>query len=467
MLFGRGQWAILGLQVDSFPQFQATMGDPKKLFFASQLVATIRTRFKNCSTVGINPYIAPRMDEFLAESPVSMNLVAAGVEDIWQYLQLLETMGPDVESVFNPEIYDKAFGAKEEGYLLNKNVFNTYGFWMVFNDYEDISDLASKREQLAYETLGYPYKFSVKDDKTRIDLTASGVTVPIRRQFPVIVDYQTGRVFIASSNKEEIQTVRSVLENMGAKVYSLYWSFGKDDWPRRFLTKVSSDTKFLAEMNDRAEERQRFTKEEVQKLNDKTVEKIVSNYFAIAELPSGQWAALKAPTRVKLSKTGEPVACADPTMAVTLRGLTESFEVISASVVFQELTSKFIKDEEIKTRRDLFTLSIDDNVNNFDAGVAMLKGFDLPKYKAEMKKFLKQHGEALIKDYWYEWLLGIRVSIEYFITSVKETLLPEDDEGITEAKSWGLKEAAFETSPEGQADLSDITVDDLKELQNV
>lgn len=457
MLFSKGQWAILGLKIDSFPKFQATMNDPLKLLLASQLVATIRTRFKNCSTVGINPFDKPRKDEVLAESPNSTNLVDPGVEDIHDYLELRSNF-PDTPSVFDPILYDKAYGATEPDFVINAGLFNTYGMWVVFNDYEDVSDIASKREQLAYDTLGRPYKFAVKDDKTHIETTAKGLTIPVRRQFPIIVDYQTGRVFIAASSKEDILTVRQILENMGAEIYSVYWSFGKPEWPRQFLTKISDTTKFSTEFQKRAEERTRFTKEEVEKLEDKMMERIVSNFFAMAELPTGQWAGLKTPTHVKLSKTSEPFSCSDPTSAAYLRDMADAFEVVSAGVVFQELTSRLAKGggDEIPVRNDLFTLNIDDNVNNLEAGAAMFKGFDLPKYKGEMKRFLKQKGQATIKDYWYEWTSGLRTAIAYFSDNVTETLTPD---GMVADKDWGLKEAAYEASSEGQASISDITVD--------
>lgn len=453
MLFGRGTWAILGLDVTSFPAFQATLNDPKKIFLASQLVATIRSRFKQCSTVGINPFGSPRKDEVLHDSPLSMKLVDPGVEDIYQYLELINTMGHDAPSVFDPIRYDKAYGATETDYCLNANLFNTYGLWVVFNGYDDVSDIASKKEQLAYETLGRPYKFTVKDDKLRIDTTAHGLTAPVRAQFPVIVDYQTGRVFIASTNKDDILTVRQVLENMGAKLNSVYWSFGKPEWTREFLTKISDTTRFGAEFQKRAEERTRFTKEEVEKLEDKMMEKIVSTYFAMAELPTGQWAGLKAPTRVKMNKPSEPISCADPTSAVYLRQMADAFEVVSANVVFQELSSRFVKEVEIPRRTDLFTLSIDDNVNNFDAGAALLKGFDLPQYKYEMKRLLKQKGGAEIKDYWYGWCSGLRTAIEYLRDNVTEALTPDD---ATADKSWGLKTAEYDANQD--ASISDIAV---------
>jgi hypothetical protein len=450
MLFGKGQWAILGLKVDSFPKFQATLADPLKTLLVSQLVASIRTRFKNCSTVGINPFDKPRMDEVLAESPNSVSLVDPGVEDIQHYLELRETMGPDYSATFDPLCYAKAYGAVEPDFVLDANLFNTYGFWVVFNDYEDVSDVASKKEQLAYETLGRPYKFAVKDDKSRIDLTANGFSIHARKQFPVIVDYQTGRVFIASSNTEEILTVRQMLENMGAVVNSVYWSFGKPDWTRDFLTKISETTKFEAEFQKRTEERTRFTKEQVEKLEDKMMERIVSTFFSLAELPTGQWAGLKAPTRLKMMKTAEPVSCADPTAAFYIRYMANEFEVVSAGVVFQELTSRLMKDKEIPVRHDLFTLTIDDNINNFDAGAAMLKGFDLPKYKNEMKQFLKQKGQAAIKDYWYNWCSGMRGAIAYFVDNVAETLDLKASSNI-KPDEYGLLAAKYDA-----AEVSDI-----------
>src|SRR5271155_5334266 len=128
MLFGRGQWAIVGLDVNSFPAFQATLNDPKKIFLASQLTATIRSRFNNCTTVGINPFDKPRKDEH--------ELSNIAVADINDYLELLKAMGPDTPSVFDPLLYGKNYGGSEDEFVLNANMFNTYGLWVVFNGYD-------------------------------------------------------------------------------------------------------------------------------------------------------------------------------------------------------------------------------------------------------------------------------------------------------------------------------------------
>lgn len=438
MLFGKGNWAVLGLKIDSFQKFQATFQDPKKLFLASQLVGSIRTRFKHCYTVGINPFGSPRKDEVIADNPASVNLVSAGVEDIHDFLELDKDF--QATSVFDPLLYEKGYGSKEEEFLLNSAVFGTYGFWIVMNDYDDVTDVASKKEGISYEKLGKPFKFTAKEDKTMVEATTNKLTVPIRKQFPVIVDFQTGRIFAPVTSTPEIMLVRELVANLGAEVESTCWDFDSPEWTRLFLQYAFDETKFLTEFTKRAEDRARFSKNEVEKLEDKTMERVVSTYFACTELPTEQWVALKPSTKVKLWKTAEPISISDPTIVTSLVRKQPNPEIVAATVVFQELSTRVNKkSEEITVRSDVFTLTLDDNINNLDAGAALLKGFDLPQYKADIKRFLKQ--EIKIADYWYQWLSGLRSAIEYLTNNVTEAL------DITKP-DHGLKITAYGVAPQ-------------------
>jgi hypothetical protein len=104
------------------------------------------------------------------------------------------------------------------------------------------------------------------------------------------------------------------------------------------------------------------------------------------------------------------------------------------------LDSRFNKktDKETQFRTNLFTIDVNDNINLTDAGAAMLRGFDLPTFKREMKQAAKNRS-LTIGDYWKEWLLKMKEAVLLFTDNVTETLK-------TDPKKCGLKPYDGETS---------------------
>src|SRR5208337_4814038 len=165
---------------------------------------------------------------------------------------------------------------------------------------------------------------------------------------------------------------------------------------------------------------------------DKVLENIVANYFSMSELETGLWAGLFTPARIRLCKTGDPLSASSPSTAFSVLHEFGKSEVAGAAVVFQNLDSRFNKKGEEKPfRTDLFTIDVNDNINLTDAGAAMLRGFDLPRFKREMKKAAK--GRSLtIGDYWKEWLSAMKTAVNTFEDNVTETLK-------IDRKKFGLK----------------------------
>jgi hypothetical protein len=197
------------------------------------------------------------------------------------------------------------------------------------------------------------------------------------------------------------------------------------DWPSLFLEAANERNKFHAQMKERAEELSRFRPEEVEKLDDKMVESIVSNYFAMSELDTGQWAGLSTPARICLGNSFDPVSASSPSTAFNVVENFEKTKIVAAAVTFQALDSRFSKksDKEIQFRTDLFTIDVNDNVNNGDAGAAMLRGFDIPTFKRELKRAQKGVPDALpIGEYWFRWLVGMKDAVNTFTDNVIETL---------------------------------------------
>jgi len=142
------------------------------------------------------------------------------------------------------------------------------------------------------------------------------------------------------------------------------------------------------------------------------------------------WAGLTTPARVRIHKVIDPVGVSSPSVAFSLLNMSNDAEVASASVVFQELIIKNTKDGEKTIRKDVFTIDINDNANLQEAGAAMLRGFDLPQFKREVKIAIKAKGRLTIKDFWYMWLEGLNTGVLEFVDNVTSTLGIEKKYGL-------------------------------------
>ena len=374
-MFARGSWAIFGIRSDSEAKFTESLNNYVDV---SQGSAVNKAKADSLPTYGINPYDFPRFDE--------------------------DSLDTDVVS---------------ESFKLSDHVF---AFWFCLNGFEDVTDPKSKQEGLAYSNAGKPFKFLKKEEKLHVESLVAASAVASRTQFPVLIDFAEQRVYAEVTGAEEIGELRRLLEVMGAVPFNLSWNFGDPNWTVKFLNKVNEENKFHKQMLDRAEELKRFRADEVEKLEDKMLEGIVSGYFAMAELETGQWAGLSTPAKIRLFGASEPSSEAAVSTAFTLLNLVDSAQVASASMVFQNLDSKFNKKgEEKQYRTDLFTIDINDKINISDAGAAALRGFDLPQYKKDMKRLAKS-GDVPIKIYWFDWLIAMKNAVHFFVDNVTETL---------------------------------------------
>ena len=58
-MFGRGNWAIVGLVKESLEAFSINLADPVRMAAASQLAAAAVARLYGSDAMGINPYTPP------------------------------------------------------------------------------------------------------------------------------------------------------------------------------------------------------------------------------------------------------------------------------------------------------------------------------------------------------------------------------------------------------------------------
>jgi hypothetical protein len=391
-MFGRGNWAVFGIKQSTE---QAVIDGLDNSHDLSQEIAVAKAKKEKIPTFGINPFANPRADE---DSKLA-----------------------------DPTNADFKLGD------------HAYAFWLCTNDQKDVTHAGSKKEQIAYDEMGKPFKFLNKDEKKAVEETVTSTAVVERKQFPVLVNFTTERVYVEASAEGDVEIAQNVIQELGGETFSVVWQFGGYDWATKFLNIVNEKTKFVNEMAERAEELQRFRKDEIEKMDDKMMESIVSNYYALSELDTGQWCGLTTPARIRLYRPADPIGTAGASLTFSLLRLSDDSEVAASAIVIQSLDSKITKKgDEKQVRKDLFTLDLNDNINLLEVGAGLLRGFDLPGFKKIIKTAAKaQTGPLEIAYYWSQWLIEMEGAVEMFVDNVAETL------GL-DKKKFGLRVFAEE-----------------------
>lgn len=414
-MFGRGNWAILGLAKESLDAFRASLEDQLRMIAVSQLAASAVTRHLNTDALGINPFSGPRLDEQQA-------MALEQERHLVQYATLEEEKRSEYS--LPPEVIQhEGFAYGIEQFQLHESL-PWYGVWAVANQWKDISDLTSVKEQQAYAVFDRPYKFLQATDKKTVDKDTRGKTAAMRKQFAVLLDFNDGRLYIENSNKKTIYLVKEVLRQLGAEIEAVGWNFNRPHWPSAILGHLYESSHYLNDFQKRADETTRFRPKEIEKLEDRELEKIVSNYFSMSQLSTDLWVGISTPALIRLHQTSQPISVKAPASATTLLGVTNDAQVFSGSITFQDrITATSKKGGEITFRKDLLSLDINDQINLVDAGAAMLRGFDLPAFRKDIQREIRQTKQVpTIDQFWSQWLQQMSNAVRTIEASFREIL---------------------------------------------
>jgi hypothetical protein len=437
-MFGRGTWAIVGLAQDSLENFRANLEDRAVMAGSSQMAAVAITRHFSADALGINPFRAPRLDE---EYPLGLE----HQEALAQFAITEREEGS--EHTLPDEVLDCAgYGVTEAKFKLH-DTMPWYGLWAVWNEWKDVSDLASIKEHRSYVLLERPYRFLQAIDKKTVEQETKGVTAAMRVQVPVLLDFNEGRVYIESSNKKLIYAIGVRLQQLGAGVMPVAWTYGQSNWTAELLNRLYAGTQFQDDFIKRADEATRFKPKEIEKLDDRELEGIVANYFSMTLLASDMWVGISGPAQVRLQDTSPPIGVKAPTTATTLLQMTNDAKVLSGAITFQERVSFTGKDGGQRTfRKDLFCLDVNDRINLTDAGSAMLRGFDLPSWRKDILREIRQSNEVpSIEQFWGNWLHELSGAVRTIEGTFRELL---DIEGNQEAGILPMKVPGAEPAPD-------------------
>lgn len=420
-MFGRGNWAILGLNKDSLEAFRANLEEQRLMLAVSQCAASAITRHLKIDSIGINPFSAPRLDE-----QVTLDLDVEG--------ELARYAASDAETRANTSVPESLltlenFGCAAPSFEVHSSL-PWFGLWAVSNEWKDVSDLASIKEQHSYAALERPYKFLKAVDKKTVDQDIRGLTAAMRKQFAVLLDFHEGRVYVENSGKKTLHALKVLLAQLGVDIFPVAWNFNRPNWPATILQKLYSETQYSGDFQKRADEATRFRPKEIVKLDDAEVESVVANFFSMTQLANELWVGISTPAQIRLHATSAPIVAKAATSATTLLGVTEEAHVLSGSLTFQErITFSNKKGEERTFRKDVLSLDLNDQINLTDAGAAMLRGFDIPAFRKDIQREIKHSKQVpSIEEFWSTWLHQMSNAVRTIEGSFREILDLNGDE---------------------------------------
>ena len=176
------------------------------------------------------------------------------------------------------------------------------------------------------------------------------------------------------------------------------------------------------------------------------METIVSKFFSMTELPSGIWAGISGPARIRLHDAAPPVAVRNAAMATTLLNLTAGAGIVTGALTFQECITVTTKSGgERNIRRDIARFDLNDRINLTDIGAAMLRGFDMASHKKDVLREIRETRQVPpIPQFWSGWLHQLSNAVRTIEESFREVLELAGDEqaGIVPMQiSGGAEEA--------------------------
>jgi hypothetical protein len=340
----------------------------------------------------------------------------------------------------------EGYGVTEAQFRLHPTM-PWYGLWAVSNEWKDVSDLASIKEQRSYRSMDRPYRFLQASDKKSVDQDTLGITAAVRKQVAVLLDFNDGRLYIENSNKKLIYMITMRLRQLGVEIIPVAWTYPRPNWPAEILNRLYENTQYQRDFQHRAEEATRFKASEIEKLEDREVESIVSKYFSMTQLPSDLWIGISGPAQVRLHDASPPLGVKAPTSATTLLGMTDDAKILSGALTFQEVvTATSKKGGEYTFRKDLVSIALNDRINLTDIGAAMMRGFDIPEFRKDILREIKQTRQVpSIEQFWGNWLHQLSNGVRVIESTFRELL---EIDGNQEAGILPMQLAAGEEAQE-------------------
>lgn len=214
-LFSKGNWTRFGIDPDAgLEALKALFSNERSTFISSAFVARtlLLSNSEMDTSVGVNPPCWPCGDAPFPLQQVTLDrrlhpAVAQNLCDDtnltpWVLSEKLDDELMDEGIMFGAS--DRFWGSKESDFALLDPEVPVYGFWCVYLKREVLDDVNALKEHAAATTNGQPFRTLAGSSKTDITkaLESDGLVDHIsRKQFPVIIDFRTGDVWVGTATK--------------------------------------------------------------------------------------------------------------------------------------------------------------------------------------------------------------------------------------------------------------------------
>jgi len=428
-MFAKGTWTVLSL-VSEEEAFKTKLEADGWDFMPFKAQAQALNTHDH--SIGLAPFDQPRLGD--VEEIVAIKAGKADVLDP-QALRLIFTDKPWVYNAEDDTLEDPGVGTidLQDNKLWDNNPENwkiaegVYAFWMIGFDWEDVHDMNSKKESLAY-SYGSPFKYQPSDIKAQITADVEELDTITRKQFQVVVDFNLKRVWINSPSKNVVGDLLLTLGSLDVATEA--WRPEEEylmgpQWTETFLRKLVDASEFHDDFNARAAEIRMHGVNGVEPNEQSYMEKILKNYFAFTENGGGEdYLAFGGPLSVRLA----------PTVAstVTLKTPYEATEMLNddnhtlllsgAPMTFCRLFEKVSGSNSRMILIKDFSIEVTSNTLAPDNPGFIVKGINLDNFKKTLKEFIKATGSITVKDYWNLWYYGMNSSLFRYFNLVKETM---------------------------------------------
>ena len=127
--------------------------------------------------------------------------------------------------------------------------------------------------------------------------------------------------------------------------------------------------------------------------------------------------------------------------------MTNDAKMISGAITFQEVVSATSKKGGDYTfRKDLLSIDLNDRINLTDIGAAMMRGFDIPAFRKDILREIRQTREVpSIEQFWSNWLHQMSNAVRTIEATFRELL---DIDGNQQAGIMPMQVAATEEARE-------------------
>lgn len=429
-MFAKGTWTVCNIttEEDAFRDRMAEVGHTYMPLLARS--SALRSQGH---ALAIAPFANPRIgdvDEIMFKGKAD----PVRVEDILSSFAAREWVYDPTACTFTDptatiDLHENELWTNDpEAWLISEGV---YAFWFIDFDWDDVHDINSKKEAVAYE-YGAPFKFQPSDLKKQITEQVAKMDTITRKQFQVIVDFNLKRAWMNSAKKPVMEELLSLMVNLGAPLSD--WRPENDNnmepqWTETFLRKLVDATDYQDEFTERAAQIKMHGVQGVEPNESAHLEKILKAYFSFSPMDVASpddFLALSGPLAVRLAPTvSSTIALRTPYEATEmLNDDHQELLLTSAPMTFCRLVEK-ASETGVKTMLfKEFSIDVTTSTLTPDVPGFVVKGLALDNFRNTVKELIRARGTDTIsiKDYWQLWYYGMNQALFRYLGLVKETM---------------------------------------------